>query len=57
MILFTLVGLGAQFLLGFDVGLALGILVGLVVANLVPSDKACPIGGRKGTGHGSTDRR
>jgi hypothetical protein len=43
-VLFTLAGLGAQVFLGVEVGLAAGLVVGLVAANLVPSDKACPIG-------------
>lgn len=43
MVLFTLLGLGAQALFRIEAGLALGLIAGLVVAQLIPTDKACGI--------------
>jgi hypothetical protein len=40
-VLFSLLGLGVQLLFRVDVALAAGVLLGFVVANFVPSDKAC----------------
>ncbi|HEX5137512.1 MAG TPA: hypothetical protein VFY93_11100 [Planctomycetota bacterium] len=53
MVLFTLLGLGAQFLFRVEIGLALGLIVGLVAAQLVPADKSCGIPPK---GDGGTDR-
>ena len=47
MILFSLLGLGVQYLFHVDIALALGVLVGFVAANFVPMDTACGIRGKQ----------
>jgi len=42
-VLFSLLGLGAQLLFHVEVGFAVGLIAGLVVAQLIPTDKACGI--------------
>lgn len=42
MVLLSLIGLAIQVFLHVDVAFALGILVGFIAANFVPSETACP---------------
>ena len=43
MILFTLAGLAARSFLGWEPGVAVGLLGGFVVASLIPAKSACAV--------------
>lgn len=43
MILFTLAGLAARYLLSWQPGLAVGLLAGFVVASLIPARSSCAV--------------
>ena len=55
MILFTLAGLAARYLLAWQPGIAVGLLAGFVVASLIPASGACSVAQRPEPSDASRD--